>query len=627
MPWIFQAFVLAICTLPFAYVRAYDVMLITMVSAFIVYGLAKYDKLISQHLATNAHLADKDKPPLAWRFNLKDLMFGMILFSVLAATISQSLVNHRIAGGDFPITSPTTSVGVGLTLSFWSIGLLAIYNRRLNTLGRKLIFAIALLGMLFWASSNDDEIVPHLKWAMSFASASSPLLNRSTMNSNSASATTWFCFLLIVSSITLFVTWSFRKPKPSNQTSDRSKPSSLVRRLIGYGRLWSAPLISTVLIFSSITSLLCYFVVLLPPTSNIDRIREYQSGQPNGLPELIAAGKKFDQNAILNQSQPVRPGLALVAEIKKHTKTFAMIDSALSKPNCTWIDWSNGELLSCDKSTTGFAAFNDLGNLRAIARALDIRALQAIFDQQYDVAIEDGIRCIRVAESLSTDGCNLTVLIGAAVEGIGSQLMYPAIAHASESQLESANKYLEQLIQSAGSPQEQFNRMIANDALFMWEHMNWKDRALDPFDTDSIFQLPRILLRRSIFRKLLQSEIALARFRMQHGKYPDQLQELVPIYLRTIPLDPGVIDTAPTPLNYSYSAADDSFELYSIGVDGVDDDGRVDKHEYPSHGDINLAKIIDDPIQENEEYVVEYERELELERQEAELERKALEEN
>jgi len=62
--------------------------------------------------------------------------------------------------------------------------------------------------------------------------------------------------------------------------------------------------------------------------------------------------------------------------------------------------------------------------------------------------------------------------------------------------------------------------------------------------------------------------IALERYRLAHGRYPDTLAELTPIYLPPIPQDP--MDGHP--LRYRLNP-DGTFTLWSVGFDGKDDGG------------------------------------------------------
>jgi hypothetical protein len=69
-------------------------------------------------------------------------------------------------------------------------------------------------------------------------------------------------------------------------------------------------------------------------------------------------------------------------------------------------------------------------------------------------------------------------------------------------------------------------------------------------------------------RQLALTAIALKRFQLKHGSYPENLSALVPEYLSATPTDP--VDGSP--LRYRRNG-DDSFLLYSIGEDMSDDGG------------------------------------------------------
>jgi hypothetical protein len=63
--------------------------------------------------------------------------------------------------------------------------------------------------------------------------------------------------------------------------------------------------------------------------------------------------------------------------------------------------------------------------------------------------------------------------------------------------------------------------------------------------------------------------LALRGFRVEKGRYPETLQELVPGWLQRVPADPFA---AGAPLRYHRRGS--RFVLYSVGPDGVDDGGR-----------------------------------------------------
>ena len=69
---------------------------------------------------------------------------------------------------------------------------------------------------------------------------------------------------------------------------------------------------------------------------------------------------------------------------------------------------------------------------------------------------------------------------------------------------------------------------------------------------------------------LVEVVYALRAYRVQHGKYPDKLDELTPSILPRIPTDPFTAGAA-----LKYRRAGGSYALYSIGPDGKDDGGTA----------------------------------------------------
>jgi len=81
----------------------------------------------------------------------------------------------------------------------------------------------------------------------------------------------------------------------------------------------------------------------------------------------------------------------------------------------------------------------------------------------------------------------------------------------------------------------------------------------------------------AVIKKVMRAEgakqmtitaIALKRYQLKHGYYPADLNSLVPEFVPAVPLDP--VDGQP--LRYRPNA-DETFLLYSVGENGVDDGG------------------------------------------------------
>jgi hypothetical protein len=72
----------------------------------------------------------------------------------------------------------------------------------------------------------------------------------------------------------------------------------------------------------------------------------------------------------------------------------------------------------------------------------------------------------------------------------------------------------------------------------------------------------------------------------EFGRYPESLKELVPSHLQTVPQDP--FGSGPLPCRRNK----DAFKLYSIGPNGVDDDGAQPSDEdfLRASGDLTLRR-------------------------------------
>jgi hypothetical protein len=71
--------------------------------------------------------------------------------------------------------------------------------------------------------------------------------------------------------------------------------------------------------------------------------------------------------------------------------------------------------------------------------------------------------------------------------------------------------------------------------------------------------------------RALMALLAVERYRLKHGKWPGKLDDLKPDFLTAIPLDPY----DGKPLRYVKRA--DGVTVYSVGHDGVDDGGKIDR--------------------------------------------------
>jgi len=118
-----------------------------------------------------------------------------------------------------------------------------------------------------------------------------------------------------------------------------------------------------------------------------------------------------------------------------------------------------------------------------------------------------------------------------------------------------------------------------NDALFHSaeiEFMKWSEKQLTHFAgafvssmwTGSIANSFNRIPKAETLRQLAITAIAIRRYEIQHNQLPSKLEQLVPDYLSTVPIDP----MSGQPLRYGFGYSGQML-LYSIGCDGVDDHG------------------------------------------------------
>jgi hypothetical protein len=88
--------------------------------------------------------------------------------------------------------------------------------------------------------------------------------------------------------------------------------------------------------------------------------------------------------------------------------------------------------------------------------------------------------------------------------------------------------------------------------------------------------------------------MAVERFRLANGRWPANLDELVPAYIEAIPEDPF---SAGNPLRLS--AKDDRLIVYSLGIDQDDDGGDVRRGKQAVFGTGDLGFILLVPAARN----------------------------
>ena len=135
---------------------------------------------------------------------------------------------------------------------------------------------------------------------------------------------------------------------------------------------------------------------------------------------------------------------------------------------------------------------------------------------------------------------------------------------------------------------EPIEDVIQRDGIWAQHAAGWLPRIrFLPTESDELYRHVDGFYRALV--RLLYCDMAIRLFKNDRGRLPQELDELVPDFLRSVPRDPF----SPRPLRYHPSQRE--FVLYSVGPDGHDDGGRASStNDLPMNGeDLVLPAIYD----------------------------------
>lgn len=299
------------------------------------------------------------------------------------------------------------------------------------------------------------------------------------------------------------------------------------------------------------------------------------------------------------------------AWLRRNAAGFALMQAAL-KMECRF------------PAMRGSSIFPPYAPLRELARCKTIERKTREMRGDWNGAVQSQIDTIQMGNDIAHGGVLISALVGIAVEAIGRganwngtehlnaqqtraaiarlQAIYGARFTYSESMQEEKWYSVSQLLNAMhkGSWRQQFinpNYLLlsARIQLFASSKRRVMDNLIQMFDAqianaqqpytlpqkplpegDTITQIlaPIYDKTRAAFARgdagnaLWLTALALRAYKLEHNAYPTKLQELVPNYLKQVPADPFGGGEA-----LRYKRAGNSYVLWSIGPDGIDDGG------------------------------------------------------
>jgi hypothetical protein len=304
---------------------------------------------------------------------------------------------------------------------------------------------------------------------------------------------------------------------------------------------------------------------------------------PNGYDDLVAAGQAIlSGSPMLNTAIDPDSTEELAAEVRKFGQTFEQIRLGLSRPieAPVWPIEENGLILNMN--------FSQIQPLRAAGRALNREAELAQQQLRFGDAARISVDNIRLGQATAHGGLIIHHLVGVAIEGIGQASLYLSIAQLDADDCRETLAALDDIDQSREPVENVFHRerIYSQNAWGWFGHLVVLLHDMTGTYREAHWATTQATTRVATIRHLLQAELALRKYRLETGAYPQRLNDLVPDYMPALPTDP--YDASGGPLRYAQTA--DGYLLYSIGYDRDDDGGRPSPREggLLEDGDIRL---------------------------------------
>ena len=221
--------------------------------------------------------------------------------------------------------------------------------------------------------------------------------------------------------------------------------------------------------------------------------------------------------------------------------------------------------------------------LRSMGRALDAEVSSLAAQGKHDKAAEFAMAMLKIVEMQSRGGMPVDTLVAHAVEGVSRARLAQLRRDVSPATKRKVMDWLEEFDRQRESPK----LLAQRDAAYYSRGMRWlyslenrlpfevffasfgstADYVGAPGDVEQ--SLDDSQRRQQASCRLLYTEMAIDLFRQDRGRLPRTLDELVPEFLGATPADPYA------DLPFVFRIQGDSFILYSVGPDRIDNGGTL----------------------------------------------------
>jgi hypothetical protein len=539
--WFLKTAIFAFSLLPLLVVPAYELFLIFTLEA----GTIAAGVLLWQRFANPGPSSE------TFHFSLKSLLL-LTAFVAIITAIGRHIATHippQTAASWTTILLDGLASGFAVLLAAW----LSISIRPRITWPIVTISCLGMATVLAWC----EWLVPTftvsgVEWptdATTVAKMISP--------DKSHPQWTWFVVLPTITLLSLLAIFIFSSAFGMAATTG---PLPNVRRLFPLRFARTAFAFFVTLVSAVPLFVLWSLLNPLPPPS-------FPRPNPNGFDLITSAAREFDSSPILTTTIPAQSTAQLAAEVAKYASHYEKLRVGLSQ-DIQVRQWPNaGERWSTAKWP------DTVQNIvRQASRALLVEAELAQQQKRYADAARISRDIFRLGNAASRDGNLLDYLVGIAIEGVAGNALYPVITQLAADDCHAIRHILLDLERS----REPIHDAIARDRIWNQNALGWHGHLWQIVDdiaprTETRAAVQQSLRRIQTVKRLLIVELSLRIYRLEHGALPNSLAHLASVLPEEMLNDP--LDSAGGTFRYIPTA--DSYLLYSVGVDGQDNQGRA----------------------------------------------------
>jgi type II secretory pathway pseudopilin PulG len=551
--WFLRTAVYLGCLAPLLLVPAYEPFIALALQGAIIAGGVALKRLAVQR---SLNASEQNEPPRRRQFALATMLQAMVLVAIAAAIAVRVPELNRFAWQSI------VAIGLCSGLLFATIYWAGTAKRRITSagvaFGASLLIA-ALVGAADWfiySTMTGAWVEENASVGIGF------LLEWNNDREVEGVVREWLLIIPCSALAAFLVCWLWGASNAAIPHGERR----------GKGRTLAATALIGVSIVLAAPAALALYALLTPEPIPIASLPE-----PNGFDDLIAAQNMLGTNLLIESGNFDRDSATeqqLVQAVDETAPAIARLELGLQKKWMRQVDYSKAD------------AFEEITPKRTLLRALDAAGRLATVQGNYDDALHWHLNGIKHGFAFRRGGLMIDDLVGCACSGIGCAGVFEIKEQLDGKQCAETIAALGKLLEEL-EPTEDFEY---RDQVWVQRAMGWLGHLGQWRDHEDSSRTKYRTARRSELAKcrLLMAELALQAYRQEHGRLPNNIQELESEVLPAMPIDPF----SPTGKALQFKRSGDEYVLYSVGANGVDENGEPqvfsDTTVWGSTGDLRL---------------------------------------